>query len=96
MRVGCIHLQLPDRVAEVARDHDAAVALEAHHAHRAPVDVPAMDHRARDPHVVAGGDRFRHNKKWWMTPIILVLLLLGVLVVLAGTGMAGPSIYTLF
>ena len=37
----------------------------------------------------------RHNKKWWMTPIILVLLLLGVLVVLAGTGMA-PFIYTLF
>ena len=37
----------------------------------------------------------RHNKKWWMTPIILVLLLLGVLVVLGGTGMA-PFIYTLF
>ena len=37
----------------------------------------------------------RHNKKWWMTPIILVLLLLGVLVVLAGTGVA-PFIYTLF
>ena len=37
----------------------------------------------------------RHNKKWWMTPIILVLLLMGVLVVLGGTGMA-PFIYTLF
>lgn len=37
----------------------------------------------------------RHNKKWWMTPIILVLLLLGMLVALAGTGMA-PFIYTLF
>jgi hypothetical protein len=37
----------------------------------------------------------RHNKKWWMTPIILVLLLLGVLVILGGTGMA-PFIYTLF
>ena len=37
----------------------------------------------------------RHNKRWWMTPIILVLMLLGVLVVLSGTGMA-PFIYTLF
>ena len=36
-----------------------------------------------------------HNKKWWLTPIILVLLLLGVLIVLGGTG-AAPFIYTLF
>lgn len=35
-----------------------------------------------------------HNKKWWLTPIILVLLLVGILVVLGGT--AGPFIYTLF
>ena len=37
----------------------------------------------------------RHNKKWWLTPIVLSLLLLGTLVVLAGTG-AAPFIYTLF
>ena len=36
-----------------------------------------------------------HNKKWWLMPIILVLLLLGLLIVLAGTG-AAPFIYTLF
>ena len=36
-----------------------------------------------------------HNKKWWLTPIILVLLLIGILVILGGTGMA-PFIYTLF
>ena len=36
-----------------------------------------------------------HNKKWWMTPIILVLLLLGALVLLSGTAVA-PFIYTLF
>jgi hypothetical protein len=35
------------------------------------------------------------NKKWWLTPIVLVLLLVGVLVVLGGTG-AAPFIYTLF
>jgi hypothetical protein len=36
-----------------------------------------------------------HNKKWWLAPILIVLLLLGVLVILAGSG-AGPFIYTLF
>ncbi|HZP61154.1 MAG TPA: DUF5989 family protein [Opitutaceae bacterium] len=36
-----------------------------------------------------------HNKKWWLTPIIIVLLLVGLLVFLGGTGVA-PLIYTLF
>jgi len=36
-----------------------------------------------------------HNKKWWLTPIILILLLLGLGIVLAGTG-AAPFIYALF
>jgi hypothetical protein len=36
-----------------------------------------------------------HNKKWWLTPIIVVLALVAVLVVLGGTGMA-PFIYSLF
>jgi hypothetical protein len=35
------------------------------------------------------------NKKWWLLPILVVLLLLGVLVLLGGTGVA-PFIYTLF
>ncbi len=37
----------------------------------------------------------RDNKKWWLTPIVLALLLLGLLVVLGGSG-AAPFIYTLF
>lgn len=36
-----------------------------------------------------------YNKKWWLIPILVVLLLLGVLVMLGGTGMA-PFIYTIF
>ena len=40
-------------------------------------------------------DFLLHNKKWWLTPIIVVLMLLGLLVVLSGTG-AAPFIYTLF
>jgi len=37
----------------------------------------------------------RQNKKWWVTPIVVSILLLGLLVILAGTG-AAPFIYTLF
>ena len=40
-------------------------------------------------------DFLRHNKKWWLFPIILVLLLVGVLIVLSGTA-AAPFIYPLF
>ncbi len=36
-----------------------------------------------------------HNKKWWLTPIVVVLLLLGVLVFLSGSGLA-PFIYAIF
>ena len=35
------------------------------------------------------------NKKWWLAPIILSILLLGALVMLGGTA-AAPFIYTLF
>jgi hypothetical protein len=37
----------------------------------------------------------KQRKKWWMLPLILVLLVLGVLVILGGTALA-PFIYTLF
>ena len=36
-----------------------------------------------------------HNKKWWMIPLVMMILLLGLLVMLGGTG-AAPFIYTLF
>ncbi len=37
----------------------------------------------------------RYNKKWWLAPIILLLLAMGLLVLLGGT-VAAPFIYTLF
>jgi hypothetical protein len=37
----------------------------------------------------------KHNKKWWLLPILIVLLLLGLLVLLGGTAIA-PFIYPLF
>ena len=36
-----------------------------------------------------------HNKKWWLLPILVVLLMLGALVVVGGSGIA-PFLYTLF
>jgi hypothetical protein len=36
-----------------------------------------------------------HNKKWWLVPICVVLLLFGVLMLLGSTA-AAPFIYTLF
>jgi hypothetical protein len=37
----------------------------------------------------------KENKKWWLLPILIVLLVFGLLIVLSGTGLA-PFIYTLF
>jgi hypothetical protein len=40
-------------------------------------------------------DFLKHNKKWWLLPILAFFLLLGALVVLSGSG-AAPFVYTLF
>ena len=37
----------------------------------------------------------KHNKKWWLTPIVIALLLIAAVAISAGTG-AAPFIYTLF
>jgi hypothetical protein len=38
----------------------------------------------------------RERKKFWLAPIIIVMLLLGVLIVLAQGSAVAPFIYTLF
>ena len=40
-------------------------------------------------------DFLKENKKWWLAPIIVSILGLGLLVMLGGTA-AAPFIYTLF
>ncbi len=40
-------------------------------------------------------DFLKHNKKWWLLPIVAALVAVGVLVA-AGGGAAAPFIYTLF
>ena len=36
------------------------------------------------------------RKKWWLAPLIIVLIILGLLIVLGGTSALAPFIYTLF
>ena len=38
----------------------------------------------------------RENKKYWLAPILIVLILVGVLLVLAKTSAVAPFIYSLF
>ena len=40
-------------------------------------------------------DFLKQNKKWWLGPPIIALLLLGLLMVFGGST-AGPFVYTLF
>ena len=40
-------------------------------------------------------DFLKHNKKWWMIPILLAIVAIGVLIALGTTG-AAPFIYPLF
>jgi hypothetical protein len=37
----------------------------------------------------------KHNKKWWLLPLLTILIGFGALIVLSGTA-AGPFIYSLF
>ena len=39
---------------------------------------------------------FWQNKWWWLTPMIAVLMLFGVLIMFAQTAAIAPFIYTLF
>lgn len=39
-------------------------------------------------------DFLKHNKKWWLLPLLVAILLLGLLVVLSGTGLT-PLMYPL-
>ncbi|HEY4760814.1 MAG TPA: DUF5989 family protein [Thermoguttaceae bacterium] len=57
-----------------------------------------FEHQASQPQTGVFGEMLHflaQNKKWWLVPVILVLLLVGIMVMLGGTG-AAPFIYTLF
>jgi len=41
-------------------------------------------------------DFLRIRKKWWLLPIVIVMLLVGTLLIFAQTSVLAPFIYTLF
>ena len=51
--------------------------------------------KARQGIVVEFWGFLKQNKKWWLLPILLALVLVGVLLVVGGSA-AAPFIYTLF
>ncbi len=58
-------------------------------------DVTQLAQEGRQGLVSEFWDFLKHNKKWWLLPIIIVILALGALVFLSASG-AAPFIYTLF
>ena len=41
-------------------------------------------------------DFLKVRKKWWLTPVVLTLLLLGAIIIFAEHSAVAPFIYTLF
>jgi hypothetical protein len=41
-------------------------------------------------------DFLKVRKKWWLLPIIIVMLLIGVLIVVGSNTAVAPFVYTLF
>jgi hypothetical protein len=39
---------------------------------------------------------FWGNKRWWLVPVVAILLAIGVLLILAQSAVIAPFIYTLF
>ena len=60
-----------------------------------PGEFEAYSQKSRPGFFAEFWDFLKHNKKWWLLPILVVLLLLGLLVMLSGTAVA-PFIYPLF
>ena len=58
-------------------------------------DFAAQSTQERTGIVTEFVDFLKDNKKWWLAPIIVSILGLGLLVLLGGTA-AAPFIYTLF
>jgi len=71
-----------------------------HNDAKKPSDVAKFESLAQEeqPGILADfWDFIVHNKRWWLTPIIVILLLVGALYIFAATVPAAtPFIYTFF
>ena len=57
-------------------------------------EFAAESRRRRTPFLAECWQWLKHNKKWWLLPIIIALLLLGLIMLIGGAGL-GPFIYPL-
>ena len=56
----------------------------------------AQQSRGRSPGILREfGSFLLESKKWWLVPVLVALLLLGLLLIFGGTAVA-PWVYTLF
>ena len=69
--------------------------MEPRHTRTAPGDFAAQASTKRPSVISELLYLLKSNKKWWMLPLLVVLLGFGLLMVLSSTG-AAPFIYTLF
>ena len=72
------------------------LAMQNHHDEDFDKDQFSTFAEEQDPRLlVEFFDFLIHNKKWWLTPIILVLLLMGLLILFSASPLA-PFIYPVF
>jgi hypothetical protein len=61
-----------------------------------PSDELERAAKEKDPSLIAEFFAFlRHNKKWWLIPLLFALMVLGTVMIVGGSG-AAPFIYALF
>ncbi len=60
-----------------------------------PDEFQRAVHRRRTGLVAEFWDFLKHNKKWWLLPIVVILVLICAFAILGGSA-AAPFIYTLF
>ena len=84
---------MPDPANSPARESGRSAASPSPAADRLAREDLERRMNTRQPTLVEEFWQFlRFNKKWWLLPILVALLLLGTLVVLSGTALA-PFIY---
>ena len=75
--------------------HPAMTAEELNSPNNDRDDFASQANQAQPGLLAEFLDFLIHNKKWWLTPIILVLVLVGLLVFISGTAMA-PFLYPIW
>lgn len=86
------------REGETVKDNDAESRQTDSSSSTSPGQREAFEKAGKEGHSSLPVEFWRflmHNKKFWLLPIVLFLLLMGVLLVLGGTAI-GPFIYPLF